>query len=1006
MRKSKLIIFLTLLMSLCLMCFVGCSSGDGDGEVPNQPTKAITLSQTSVTATVFEDVSLTTQTKNISEKIVWSVSDSSVATVSNGLVSAKKAGSVNVTASAEGVSATAQVTFTAVDSSRLVLESECVELEIYVGDQVEVGAYVKLDGNVVDGGDFTLSVSNDDILEITTDGKVKGLDVGEANVIINGTIKGITLTETTVPVKVIEGVELFTGAENDTVTLYVSKGANNQYSTTYTLAPTVEVRKQPVQNATFDYQVKDDSVVTLTNGVLEAKAIGATSIEISYTSATGTFKKELIVNVVKPSTTILEGKEVLLSVNTENDLSIFGINATIDEISVNGAKSEITVDGDKFTFNTKIQSGFGADVIIKTEKEDFLLVADVYDYIADTKEEFKAFGIATKTNPKVTLALAGNINYEMGNFFTDCGFGATNIYSGTFNGRGYTVYNIKGNNGLFFKFAGATLKNVGFFNVIRDTYNGGGSIVSEMEKDTTNIVENVYVQVKFTVYNGATLAGFASIGNGTFSNVVVHADFASNPGQYNGFCNSFFAGQEPVLENCYVISPNSNGKMYADVTKGLYLDAKSFNQDVDATAFSTDYWEVADGALVFKTAKDLILSAYPKQTAINITNTETEFNGSLIKITTDLTENVTISLKDEYQGLAVEDGNLVAKNTCQAGNVTVVAEWQHPILGYVVSAEKTFTVKPVQFAFEQDTVMVAKNRTADFTYDLSKYNLTNVESVEFNNKTLISSFNNGTLTIERTEFDSVTTELKVTAMSGESKYVICIPVEVVDFAIGTKAELQAFGQGLKTNLNAVAILTANVDYESGNFYNDSGFNYTHMFAGKLDGKGYVIKNAKGTNGFFYGLNSATIKNIGFVNFVRDTYNGGGSLANEMLGANVVENVYMQVKFTAYAGTALAGMASICEGTFTNVILEVDFASNPNAYNAWGKSYNTGKAPILVNSYAISSNSNGKMFGEVTDGLYTSKDAFTTDSATIKANFSDEYWKLDANGALVFKNAVA
>ena len=47
-----------------------------------------------------------------------------------------------------------------------------------------------------------------------------------------------------------------------------------------------------------------------------------------------------------------------------------------------------------------------------------------------------------------------------------------------------------------------------------------------------------------------------------------------------------------------------------------------------------------------------------------------------------------------------------------------------------------------------------------------------------------------------------------------------------------------------------------------------------------------------------------------------------------------------------------------------------------------------------------------MFGEVTEGLYTSKDAFKADSATIKANFSDEYWKIDENGILVFKNAVA
>jgi hypothetical protein len=39
-------------------------------------------------------------------------------------------------------------------------------------------------------------------------------------------------------------------------------------------------------------------------------------------------------------------------------------------------------------------------------------------------------------------------------------------------------------------------------------------------------------------------------------------------------------------------------------------------------------------------------------------------------------------------------------------------------------------------------------------------------------------------------------------------------------------------------------------------------------------------------------------------------------------------------------------------------------------------------------------------------LYISKQEFVTDSATIKANFSDDYWKIDASGALVFINVVA
>ena len=107
MKKNKLILFVALLMSLCFCAFAGCSKQSEDTK------KSITFSQTSITATVFEQVVLTPEKDNVSETIVWSVSDTSVATVDNGLVTAKKVGTVNVTASAEGVSATAKITFSA-----------------------------------------------------------------------------------------------------------------------------------------------------------------------------------------------------------------------------------------------------------------------------------------------------------------------------------------------------------------------------------------------------------------------------------------------------------------------------------------------------------------------------------------------------------------------------------------------------------------------------------------------------------------------------------------------------------------------------------------------------------------------------------------------------------------------------------------------------------------------------------------------------------------------------
>ena len=515
-----------------------------------------------------------------------------------------------------------------------------------------------------------------------------------------------------------------------------------------------------------------------------------------------------------------------------------------------------------------------------------------------------------------------------------------------------------------------------------------------------NLVENVYINVKFTGYTGTALAGVANICEGTFRNVIVVADFESNPNAYNAWGKSY--NTKPKLENCFAISSNSNGYMYDKVKDGLYTSMTAFNKAADEikSLFASDCWKVVNGTLMFSSMETLVGEVY--EDTISITNTQTQFNGQALKITTNIADGVVYSLEQPFEGIALQNGSLVAVDNFASGNITVIAEWLHPVFGMVLRTEKTFTVIATQIVEVKDTKLVAKNRAADFTFDLSAYAPTGVQAVEFNGVALDYQFNGNILTVAKEEFTSITAGLNVFVSSSNGGYVLKISVEAVDYAIGTVAELKAFGVGLKSNLNAVAVLTANIDYASGNFYNDSGFNYTHMFSGKLDGKGYTISNMKATNGIFYGLKNATVKNIGFKSLLRDTYNGGGSLANEMLGNNLVENVYIDVKFTAYAGTALAGVANICEGTFRNVIVVADFESNPNTYNAWGKSYNT--APTLENCYALSTNSSGYMYGTVTEGLFTSAAAFEGASENLMKAFDATYWTV-SRGRLVFKTAV-
>ncbi len=122
----KLKLFYALIISASML-FAGCSESDIDDEITNDPTieeptpeveeeitpTAISLSETAITLTVNDIYTLTaTLTPTDAEgTITWTTSDSSVATVSSGgAIMALTAGTTNIVASCQSLSATCVVT--------------------------------------------------------------------------------------------------------------------------------------------------------------------------------------------------------------------------------------------------------------------------------------------------------------------------------------------------------------------------------------------------------------------------------------------------------------------------------------------------------------------------------------------------------------------------------------------------------------------------------------------------------------------------------------------------------------------------------------------------------------------------------------------------------------------------------------------------------------------------------------------------------------------------------
>ena len=313
--------------------------------------------------------------------------------------------------------------------------------------------------------------------------------------------------------------------------------------------------------------------------------------------------------------------------------------------------------------------------------------------------------------------------------------------------------------------------------------------------------------------------------------------------------------------------------------------------------------------------------------------------------------------------------------------------------------------------------VVAKNRGGALQVDLSGLNVDKIENVVIGGyKVDEYAYANNKLTVEAVNIPKTSGHVEVSIITKTQK--IKANAYVVDYAIGSVAELNAFGayiDGLNVTSESVvpeyvyAILTDNIDYNNGNWYDvyDSGF-----FNGTFDGQGYAISNVKVKNSFFVGIrgqngstNPAIIKNVAFVNIDKETANGGGILANYTCNAHIT-NVYISGKTTVNTGAAGAIYGYGPYVTIKNCLFELDFQSNAGQSAAISNTVQQGTT--YENVYAISTNSNGKLYAgttptETNTKLYTSIDAFKAEVTAVPNGFSAEYWEMK-DGKLVFKSA--
>lgn len=297
-----------------------------------------------------------------------------------------------------------------------------------------------------------------------------------------------------------------------------------------------------------------------------------------------------------------------------------GIEGEITEAKIGNTSLEFsaTESGIEFAVAEVAKIGYGEKTVsILTADTEYVVSVDIYSKIITTKEDFlnmKSFLDETSSGAYGKIALGANIVLDEGTKFTTmyAHVNSANNYGfrGTFDGKGYTVSNLGGFNGISGTCgmfgaigAGGVVKNVAFVNA---TIDGGNCGLFAMRSHGT--FENVYVQGTRTA-SGNWSGALVGLNHGTMKNCVVNIDDTGAAAAKADGALFGNAETDCTIENCFAISSksalvgNENGKTVTITNCGIAANAEAFAElaDLDLGALSADYWDTASGFPVFKT---------------------------------------------------------------------------------------------------------------------------------------------------------------------------------------------------------------------------------------------------------------------------------------------------------------------------------------------------------------------------------------------------------------------
>ena len=268
MRRKTLIVIASAIFACMFSFFVGCAA-----EVSTEERSFELEENASVVWLDRYDETDVALKKGDASKLMWSSADEKVVTAEKGRLIAQGKGETFVTVSDGKFDQTITVK---VRDSGVKPVIGFAEFDAFLNVETEIPGKVNYNGKIYEPSlDYTVEIA-DESVAVFSEGKIKGLKIGETSAELSASYKGLTLSETvTVSVKPV----LYVAFSEDSLDLY---NVDGKLGSAVLEAEVFRLGKK-IENAEVVYTVTEgEEFVALESGKISAVKEGKSVVEASY----------------------------------------------------------------------------------------------------------------------------------------------------------------------------------------------------------------------------------------------------------------------------------------------------------------------------------------------------------------------------------------------------------------------------------------------------------------------------------------------------------------------------------------------------------------------------------------------------------------------------------------------------------------------------------------------------------------------------------------------------